>query len=101
MKITLLALCFLCTTSALGQMGATLSNEVQVYDVPSHPQQATHRPMGTRQDLREGSDVVEARGERPLWEVAPKTKVVPLGDIARMLRKQHETAPKAEIIWEN
>lgn len=101
MKTILLALCFLSATMAYGQAGGVLYAEPTVYDVPSHPKTASRQPMATKQDLREGSDVIVDKGERPLWEVAPKVKVVPLGDIARMLRKQHESAPKAEIIWEN
>ena len=103
MKTTLLALalCFLGASFAHGQATSVLYAEPREYDVPSHPKQASRQPLATKQDLREGSDVVSDRGLRPLWEVAPKVVVVPLGDVARMLRKQHEMAPKADIIWEN
>jgi hypothetical protein len=43
-----------------------------------------------------------AQGERPLSDVASsKAAPVPLGDIARMLRKEQLTAKKATTVWEN
>jgi hypothetical protein len=102
MKSKLFLLCFLGATAAFGQsLGAAMSNEAQAIELPSHPRTASRQPMGVKEDLMEESGSVYAQGERPLWEVAPKKTVVPLGDSARMLRKQHETAPKAEVIWEN
>ena len=44
---------------------------------------------------------VQAHGVRPLWEVATPAYVVPLGDSARMLKKEHMSAKKAEIVWNN
>jgi hypothetical protein len=38
---------------------------------------------------------------RPLWELAPVKVETPLGDSARMLKKQHANARKADIVWEN
>jgi hypothetical protein len=101
MKTILLALCFLGSTAAFGQVGAVLYNEPSVFDVPSHPHHASRQSMRTSENLRDESDVVSARGERPLWEVAPKIKVVPLGDIARELKKEHEAVKKSDVIWEN
>lgn len=69
--------------------------------MPSHPRQATRQRLSTGEDLREDTQVVSAQGERPLWEVAPKHREVPLGDIARELRKQHEVVKKSDTIWEN
>jgi len=57
--------------------------------------------MAREQNLLNDNGLTFAHGERPLWEVAQTKKVVPLGDIARELRKEHESAPKAEIVWEN
>ena len=42
------------------------------------------------QSLLENSSVFVCEGERPLWEVQPLAPQVPLGDIARALRKEHE-----------
>jgi len=78
-----------------------LSSQVQVLELPSHPQHASQQPPPTEQSLFEQSINTYARGERPLWEVTPPVKVVPLGDIARMLKKEHAIAKKAEFVWEN
>jgi hypothetical protein len=104
MKTTLFVLCFFCTTAALGQSvvgGSTLSSQPQVFQVPSHPEHASPQAMAPQQNLLEKSGSVYARGERPLWEVAPVARAMPLGDAARTLRKEHATAKKAGIVWEN
>jgi hypothetical protein len=104
MKATLFVLCLLCTTAALGQSavgGATLNSQPQVFQVPSHPAHASPQPMGREQNLLGHSGFNYAQGERPLWEVAPKSYAMPLGDAARILRKGHATAKKADIVWEN
>jgi len=44
---------------------------------------------------------VQAHGVRPLWEVATPAYVVPLGDSARMLKKEHLDAKKAVVVWTN
>jgi len=51
--------------------------------------------------LLEQTTYTSAKGERPLWEVAPEWHAIPLGDIARELKQEHATAKKAEIVWEN
>jgi hypothetical protein len=104
MKITLFLFCFFCATTAFGQAafgGSALSSEPQVIELPSHPARATQQPMGEQESILVSSTMVSAHGERPLWEVAPKHHEVPLGDVARMLRKEHATAKKAVIVWDN
>ena len=78
-----------------------VSNESVVVEMPSHSAHASQQEMGASQDIMESSNSVSAEGERPLWEVAPHTKYVPLGDTARMLRKEQFAAKKATKIWEN
>jgi len=105
MKTALLAFCFLCTTAALGQSvagslnGPVMNSAVQM---TGHSQHASVQPMAREQSLLEGSSgVYTAHGERPLWEVAPpEPPALPLGDIARMLKKEHETAKKAQFVYE-
>jgi hypothetical protein len=104
MKTTLFVLCFLCATAALGQSaggGSALSSEPRVIEFPSHLGHASQRPMALEQNLLEKSSYVYAHGERPLWEVAPVTNAMPLGDVARILRKEHETTKKADFVREN
>ena len=101
MKITLFALCFLCATAALGQSvgGTSLSSQVQVFQMPSHTEHASQHPLAEEQSLLEHSNYIYAQGERPLWEVQPASpRPIPLGDIARLLRKEHATAKKADIV---
>lgn len=103
MKSAVFVLCFLCGTVAFGQSvggsvgGATLSSTVQM---SSHPERASQTPMAVEQSLLENSNYIIAQGERPLWEVQPPSQVreVPLGDIARMYRKDHELVKKADIV---
>ncbi|MBZ5707396.1 MAG: hypothetical protein LAN63_18775 [Acidobacteriia bacterium] len=104
MKTTLFVMCFLCATAALGQTsvgGSVLSSEPRVFRMSSHQERASQRSVEQEQDLLEKSHLLYARGERPLWEVASNSYVMPLGDVARLLRKEHETAKKATRVWEN
>jgi hypothetical protein len=102
-KATLFFLfCLVCTTGALGQVGVGGAPMGPTYDVPDHPMHASSAPMAQTQSLFVGSGLLTiAQGELPLWEVAPKHKEIPLGDTARQERKEHETAKKARVVWEN
>lgn len=101
MKKTLLALCVLCASQAFGQYASVLSNEVQKIEVPSHEQRAEQKDMGLERSLLIPSYGAHEHGVRPLWELAPVKVETPLGDSARMLKKQHANARKADIVWEN
>jgi hypothetical protein len=106
MKATFCVLGILCFAGmALGQAGSVtasgISAEPVVYEFQSHVGHASHQGMGQPQDIMEQSINVQAHGVRPLWEVATTAYVVPLGDSARLLRKEHLSAKKAEIVWNN
>jgi hypothetical protein len=105
MKTTLVMLCLLCAAgAAFGQAAITnsgLSNEPVVYEFRSHVERAAPQAMGPEQNLLIGSGNAQAHGVRPLWEFATPTHLMPLGDAARLLRKEHATARKAEIVWNN
>jgi hypothetical protein len=106
MKITLCVLGLLCCTGmafgqATGSTGSGLSAEPVVYEFQSHTGHASQQGMGQTQDIMESSVNVQARGVRPLWEVQTPAYVTPLGDSARMLRKEHLSAKKAEVVWNN
>jgi len=104
MKTTLFVLCFFCATAAFGQAvgsAALLSAEPVVAQFCSHPARASQQPMGMEQNLLGQSGFTYAHGERPLWEVASPSQVTPLGDSARVLKRAHETAKKADIVWNN
>jgi hypothetical protein len=104
MKTVLLSLLVLFATAAFGQSGGgtVLSNEPQEFNVPSHPETAIAQPLAQGRNLLEPSGFSYAQGERPLWVFAPKHKEpMSLGEIARMLRKEHEATKKAEKVWTN
>jgi len=104
MKTTLFVLCLFCAAGAFAQggiQGSVLSNEVSIFHMPSHVEHASRQSVTQGQSLLEASGSSYARGEKPLWEVAPQTAVVPLGDTARALRKQHAETKKATIVWNN
>lgn len=104
MKTTLLVLFFLCATVAFGQSSnatGALSNEPMVIQFMSHPGHAAREGMGQEQTLLDQSVNIQARGVRPLWEVAVPSQLTPLGDSARLLRKEHAAAKKSEVVWTN
>jgi hypothetical protein len=101
MKTALFVLCCLCATAALGQSvgsvsAAPVSSSIQM---ASHAEHATQQPLAEQQSLLERSNYYYAQGEMPLWEVQglSKSHAVPLGDIARAFRKDHELVKKADI----
>ncbi len=102
MKMTLLFLfCVLCTAGAFAQSAVTSSAMVDTYSLPDHAQQAAPHAMAQERSLLTGSSsVLIAHGERPLWEVAPVVHEIPLGDLARIQRKEHAAAKKANVTLE-
>ena len=101
MKTALFVLCLLCAGTAMAQSGgaAILSNSLQFSNHTSH---AAPTALASEQDLWGGSgSVVIAQGERPVGEVVPEKYEMPLGDAARLLRKEHSTAKKSSVCWEN
>jgi hypothetical protein len=83
--------------------GGALSNQPQIFDIPSHPERASRQALAQEQSLLDPSTTTSAKGERPLWDVPKQqvTYVMPLGDVARFYRKQHEVAKKAVLVKEN
>jgi len=98
MKTALLALFILCGTLAFGQAAGVQPLVEPPNQISDHPEHAIQHDMGTVTSVMEVSGSTWGHGERPLWEVAPR---IPLGDIARVLRKEHETAKKARRCWSN
>jgi hypothetical protein len=99
MKTTLFLFLFLCAGAAFGQ--TSVSSEAQPIEFASHERHASQQSMARSQDVMETSTSFVGHGQRPLWEVQPAPRVVPLGDIARYLRKEHAAAKKSKVIWEN
>jgi hypothetical protein len=104
-KTTFALLCLLSFGGlAFGQATSTgqgLSSEPVVYEFRSHTEHAAPQAMGQEQNLLIGSGNAQAHGVRPLWEVYVSSQAMPLGDAARLLRKEHSSAKKADVVWEN
>jgi hypothetical protein len=98
MKTTIVALCFLCflcATSAFGQSAAVLTNAPQPIQMQDHPQHASEHALAQESTLFGASSYTYAQGEVPLAELGSIAYQTPLGDVARVYRKEHSTAAKA------
>jgi hypothetical protein len=102
MKTTLFAVFFLfCAACAFGQSAPVLPNVPAMLVMSDHQQHAEQHALASEQSLLGYTPYEWAKGEQPLWEFPTEHRVTPLGDIARNLRKEHETAKKAEIVWDS
>jgi hypothetical protein len=99
MKTTLFAMLIICATGAMGQsFGAAVISEP--YQFSEHPAFAERQPMAREQNLRGAeSPYTYGKGEIPLRDVVIPSAQIPLGDVARRLKSEHEAAKKADIIW--
>jgi hypothetical protein len=96
------AVFFLFAASAFGQQAAPVMPNVPVeFTISGNPAHAERHELAQEHTLMASDLYSYAQGEQPLWQFASDKRVTPLGDIARELRKQHDNAPKAEVIWEN
>jgi hypothetical protein len=101
MKTTLLVLVILAGTAASGQSAGVLSNVPQELHMAEHPMHAGVTAMASEHFLVGGGTYTVAHGERPLWEFGPVSEPArPLGDVAREVRKEKESARRAEITLE-
>lgn len=102
MKTALLVFCLAFGTAAFGQVAASsISAEPTVTEFHSHERQAVQHDMARPGNVMEESNSFVEHGVRPLWELAPPSHEIPLGDIARALKQNHVVAKKSSIIWTN
>lgn len=102
MKITIVAICFLCATAAFAQAGqAAISNTSQPMVMVDHPQHASVHAMADETSLLGSSAYSYAQGEQPLWEFGSDKHEVSLGDVARAYRQGHVLEKKASKVSEN
>jgi hypothetical protein len=97
MKTLVLGFCILGAAAAFGQTASVLSNEPAAIQINNHPARASQKSLASERSLLISSNVVSARGERPLWELVPSREEVSLGEAARLLRKQHAAEKKAKV----
>lgn len=71
-----------------------------VWTAPDHSLRAVRHSLAPEYDLREAGGIEMAHGELPAWEVLSPAAETPLGDVARDYRKEHASAKKARIVWE-
>jgi hypothetical protein len=101
MKIILLVSVILAGTAAFAQSAGVLSNVPQELHMAEHPMHAEVTAMASEHFLVGGGTYTVAHGERPLWEFGPVSEPArPLGDVAREVRKEKESARRAEITLE-
>jgi hypothetical protein len=102
MKKTLFVLVLLSATAAFAQYtSGTINNQVQPYQFTSHPAHAAYAAMSQETSVLAGTSYGSASGERPVSDF-PQAAPVPLGTVARELRKQHDQLlKKSRIVWVN
>lgn len=104
MKTTGLLCLLLFSSLTWGQsLGPSVVNgQPQPLHLSGNPQHASAAPLAEQRSLLGSNGYSSAKGERPLWEVAPPPRpATPLADTARAMRKQHELAKKAIFIRED
>ena len=102
MKKTLLLLFILCAASAFGQLAGAIPRQANPMVMGDHVQHADIHDLAMEQPLvgKGPNTYTYAQGERPLCEFGPVSEPIPLGDIARAVRKEKLTAKKADIVFE-
>lgn len=100
MKTTVLLLGCLWAATALAQSAASSPTLATTIQPANHAERAYAQPLAQEQSLFTTNSITIAQGEMPLAEVPlPVVHVVPLGDLARMQRKEHALDKKAERTW--
>lgn len=109
MRTALLMLCLFSAALAFGQATAgasAFSSQPVVLQFPSHPEHASQTPLAQRESLLENATLIYERGEKSLrdipliastlsfYNVGAALPEVPLGDVARAVRKRRDAAAK-------
>jgi hypothetical protein len=104
MKSLICTFFLLCAaTTAFSQNAPVLQSTVVPMVMIDHPQHASQHAMAKESTLLDTSVYSYAQGEVPLVELGSLPYEIPLGDIARSVRKEHAVSavPKATKILEN
>jgi hypothetical protein len=103
MKKILFVFCLLSTAAAFGQYGVSLgsqNNQAQSYQFQTHPSHADYAPMSAERSVLPSTTFLTAQGERRPSDFA-QPESLPLGTIARELKKQHDELKKSRVVWIN
>ena len=101
MKLSFVLLCLLYASASFGQaVLAPPPSFTQPVVMVDHPQHASQHELAQPQDLFEHSGYTYAKGELPLSDFVHPSEPEPLGDIARVYRKEHASVKKAEFVFE-
>ena len=103
MKKTLFVLCLLSSTAAFAQYyssGGSRSSDPVVIQSPSHPSHASYAPMSPETSILAATSYTSAQGERRASDF-PQAESVPLGTVAREMKKQRAQLKRSRVIWIN
>lgn len=101
MKKILFVFCLLSTAAAFGQLGTgSVNNQAQAYQFQSHTSHADYASMSAERSVLPSTTFWSAQGERRASDF-PQPEAMPLGTIARQLRKQHDELKKSRVVWIN
>jgi hypothetical protein len=103
MKKTLFVFCLLSTAAAFGQYGlgaGVMNNQAQSYQFQTSPRHASYAPMSEEKSVLPSTTFFSAQGDRRPSDFA-QPEAMPLGTIARELKRQHAELKKSRVVWIN
>jgi hypothetical protein len=101
MKKVLFVFCLLSTAAVFGQyVSSSQNNQAQSYQFQTHPSHADYAPMSAERSVLPSTTFLTAQGERRPSDFA-QPESLPLGTIARELKKQHDELKKSRVVWIN
>jgi hypothetical protein len=103
MKKILFVFCLLSTVAAFGQLSigaGSLNNQAQSYQFQTHPSHADYGSMSEERSVLPSTTFWSAQGERRPSDFA-QPEALPLGTIARELKRQRGELKKSRVVWIN
>jgi hypothetical protein len=99
MKMLWIGFCLLASTAVFGQTVSVLPNQPAPIAMYEHPQHAATHALRPEENLWGDSAYSYGQGEQPLSDFGTAKAEVPLGDVARELRKSHAADRKATTVY--
>jgi len=103
MKKILFVFCLLSTAAAFGQYtlgSGAANNQAQSYQFQSHPSHADYAPLSAERSVLPSTTFFSAQGDRRASDFA-QPEAMPLGTVARELKRQHAELKKSRVVWIN